>query len=46
MINDRQKEKPRGGRIVFYAKGLYNGEKFSGKFRGRREYRLFFGARG
>jgi len=32
MINDRQKEKPRGGRIVFYAKGLYNGEKFAGGF--------------
>ena len=28
-----QKEKLSDGRIVFYAKGLYNGEKFAGKIR-------------
>lgn len=42
MINGRQKEKSRDIRIVFCAKGIYNGEKFSGKFRGRREYPVFF----
>lgn len=36
------RRKNRGRQDCFYAKGLYNGEKFAENFRGHREYPAFF----